>query len=162
MQKFFLQFVIRTLYNMYILYTKLLFCVIFTAFWKIICLRFHSIMSVLLLFCFVYCCSCLILSAFICTLCIFTTYSASYCCHYKLKDPWNVCVCVHAHTCACMCGIQCTNLVIKHVKASLYYQTDIPMNCGYFISQEELHCKHFDELMYRKLRHIINTVKNNC
>jgi hypothetical protein len=24
--------------------------------------------------------------------CIFMTYSTPYCCHYKLMDPWNVCV----------------------------------------------------------------------
>jgi len=39
-------------------------------------------------------------------LCIFMTYSTSYCCHYKLKDPWNVCVCVwereRERECACM------------------------------------------------------------
>jgi hypothetical protein len=30
--------------------------------------------------------------AFICMLYSFTTYSTSYCFHYKLKDPWNVCM----------------------------------------------------------------------
>jgi hypothetical protein len=40
------------------------------------------------------CCFCFVLSAFACMLCIFMTYSTSYCCHYKLKDPWNVCVCI--------------------------------------------------------------------
>jgi hypothetical protein len=35
------------------------------------------------------CYFCFVLSAFICIFCIFMTYSTSYCCHYKLKDPWN-------------------------------------------------------------------------
>jgi len=33
------------------------------------------------------CCFGLLLSAFLCMLCIFMTYSTSYRCHYKLMDP---------------------------------------------------------------------------
>jgi hypothetical protein len=41
---------------------------------------------------------CFVLSAFICMLCIFMTYSTSYFCHYKLRDLWNICmyVCMRA------------------------------------------------------------------
>jgi hypothetical protein len=59
----------------------IIFCVIFTVFWRGICLW----LIVLFL-----CCFCLVVDAFICMFCIFMTYSTSCCCHYKLKDPWNV------------------------------------------------------------------------
>jgi hypothetical protein len=42
-------------------------------------------------------CFCFVVAAFICMFCIFMTYSTFCCCHYKLKDPWNVCMYV------CMC-----------------------------------------------------------
>jgi len=62
-------FVVWTLHNMCILYIKLflLYCVV-------LCLG-H--------FCFV-------LSAFICMLCIFMTYSTYHHCHYRLMNPWNL------------------------------------------------------------------------
>jgi len=46
---------------------------------------------VVLVLCFFFC---FVVVAFICMFCIFMTYSISYCCHYKLMDPWNMCVCV--------------------------------------------------------------------
>jgi len=42
-------------------------------------------------------CFCFILSAFICMLCTFKTYSTSYCCHYKLKDPWYLCMYIYMY-----------------------------------------------------------------
>jgi len=49
-----------------------IFCVIFTVFWKSICLR----------------CFCFVVAAFISMFCIFMTYSTSYSYHYILMDPW--------------------------------------------------------------------------
>jgi hypothetical protein len=75
-------YVVWTLYNMCILCDKLFF-------WS--SQYFENV--------FVYgfdtlflCCFCFVVAAFICMFCIFMTYSTSYCCCYKLIDPWNVCV----------------------------------------------------------------------
>jgi hypothetical protein len=34
-----------------------------------------------------------------CLFYVFMTYSTSCCCHYKLKDPWNVCMYVCMYVC---------------------------------------------------------------
>jgi hypothetical protein len=57
--------VVWTLYNMCVLYVKLFLC------------YHHNILKKYLS----------IVSLF----CVFVTYSTSYCCYYKLMDPWNVC-----------------------------------------------------------------------
>jgi hypothetical protein len=63
------------------------------------------------------CCFCFVLSAFLCMLCIFMNYSTSYCCHYKLKDPWNVCVyiCVCVGVCVCYVYVRvlCVSLYVR-------------------------------------------------
>jgi ABC-type transport system involved in multi-copper enzyme maturation permease subunit len=83
--KFFLLFVVWTLYNLCILYVKLFFVLSFQYFEK----AFVRGFVVLFL-----CCFCFVVAAFICMFCSFMTYSTSYCCHYELKDPRCVCVCV--------------------------------------------------------------------
>jgi hypothetical protein len=40
------------------------------------------------------CCFCFVVAPFISVFCFFMTYSASCCCHYKLTDPRNMCMCV--------------------------------------------------------------------
>jgi hypothetical protein len=55
-----------------------------------LCVRRFYIICVALCLCYFS----FVLSAFICVLCTFMTYSTSYCCHYKLTDPWNVCMCL--------------------------------------------------------------------
>jgi hypothetical protein len=65
-------------------------------------------------FCFV--------APFVCILCIFMTYSTSYCCHYKLKDPWNICIYEldkRAHGCIVKAGV----CVVTPVSVQ-YEQTD--------------------------------------
>jgi len=38
------------------------------------------------------CCFYFVLAVFICMFCIFMTYFKPCCCHYKLTDPWYVCM----------------------------------------------------------------------
>jgi hypothetical protein len=78
-------FIVWTLYNTCILYVKL-FSVFFTVVWKKVFVCGFVVLCL--------CCFCFVLSAFICMLCIFMTYSTSCCCHYKHKDTWNVRVCI--------------------------------------------------------------------
>jgi hypothetical protein len=55
------------------------------------------------------CCFYFVVAAFICMVCIFMTYSTSYWFHYKLTDPWNVCV----YVCVCMCVCVTEHHVMK-------------------------------------------------
>jgi hypothetical protein len=48
---------------------------------------------------------CFVVAAFICKFYIFMTYSTSYCCHYRLMDPRNVCKCVCVCVCVCVCQL---------------------------------------------------------
>jgi len=84
---FFLLFVFWTLYNMCILYVKLFLYYLYSTLKKSICG-----FTVLFL-----CCYCFV-AGFIYMFYIFMTYSTSFCCHYKLIDPWNMCV----RACACV------------------------------------------------------------
>jgi hypothetical protein len=72
---FFLLLVLWILYNLCILYVKLVFfCVLSSQY-------FEKYLSVVLSF--FLCCACFVTAAYICIFCIFITYSTSYCCHYK-------------------------------------------------------------------------------
>jgi len=88
-----------------------------------------------------YCLCCFVLSAFICMLCIFMTYSTSYCCHYKLKDPWNVCmyVCI----CTYIFSEHCFKYRLQILTKSVFYVT--------FFGDNEPFPKnpsHFDDLTF--------------
>jgi len=86
-KSFFLLFVVWTSYNMCILYVKLFFVLSVQYFEKVFVCGFIVL--------FLFCCCCIYL------FCIFVIYSISYCCHYKLMDPWDVCmfVCVFFPKC---------------------------------------------------------------
>jgi hypothetical protein len=51
-------------------------------------------------------------AAFMWMFCILMTYPTSYCCHYKLMDPWNACMHVHACVCVCVCVCACVRTYI--------------------------------------------------
>jgi hypothetical protein len=44
--------------------------------------------------------------------CNFKNYSISYCCHYKLMDPWNVCMYVCMYVCTYVCMRVCMYVCI--------------------------------------------------
>jgi hypothetical protein len=105
---------------------------------------FQKVLSVVSLFSF-------IVAAFICMFCICMIYSTSYCCHYKLMDPWNVCmyaricVCVCAHTCVCIvcmytCTYICTYVCIKNTLSS--HNSDTALIYELF----NIKCKHYSIL----------------
>jgi hypothetical protein len=110
-QKFFLLFVVWTLYNIFTLYVKHFLCYLYSIFKK-----YLSVVSSFWL-----CCFCFVVAAFIGMFYIFMTYSTSYCYHCKLKDPWNVCIyaCMYVCTCVCVCACACARACVGMYTAVL-------------------------------------------
>jgi hypothetical protein len=71
---------------------RIIFVYFMSNFFCVLCLQYFEKVFVcgfvVLCLCYFY----FVLSAFICMLCIFVTYSTYHCCHYKLKEPWNICM----------------------------------------------------------------------
>jgi len=83
-KSFFLLFLVWTLHNMYIFHVKLFFVLPLQYFEKVFVCGFVILFL---------CCFCFVVAAFICMFSTFMAYPTSYCCHYKLMDPWVVSWC---------------------------------------------------------------------